>query len=182
MDTILDPNCCCIAVQTAPFDVQVQLDALQRRCGLAAGAMVQFVGVVRGQEVQALELEHYPGMTEKALTAIAQAAQQRFQLLAISVIHRVGRLLQGESIVLVAVAAAHRRAAFEGAHFVMDYLKTQAPFWKKEHLRNGASRWVDARATDDSALARWLTYPEHPKTNACAERVHCGCAAPQPHR
>ena len=104
--------------------------------------------------VSAMELEHYPGMTEQAIEAMIDEAVRRFELRAVRVIHRVGTILPGEQIVLVAVGAMHRRAAFQGCEFLMDYLKTQAPFWKKETTPDGA-RWVDARVADDAALARW---------------------------
>jgi molybdopterin synthase catalytic subunit len=101
-----------------------------------------------------MELEHYPGMTERAIEAMIDEATTRFELLGARVIHRVGRLLPADQIVLVAVASPHRRAAFQACEFLMDYLKTQAPFWKKEHTPEGA-RWVDARVADDEALQRW---------------------------
>ncbi|MDR0458443.1 MAG: molybdenum cofactor biosynthesis protein MoaE [Burkholderiaceae bacterium] len=149
-----------ISIQTADFDAGVELTRL--RAGDAqAGAACCFVGAVRdhhadsaGAGVLALELEHYPGMTERAITAMADQALHRFALRGARVIHRIGRLAPSEQIVLVAVTAMHRGAAFQGCEFLMDYLKTQAPFWKKEITPNGA-RWVDARADDDAALARW---------------------------
>jgi molybdopterin synthase catalytic subunit len=122
------------------------------------GAVVAFVGTVRdrseGADVSRMELEHYPGMTEKAIDAMIDAATARFDIRAARVIHRVGVLDAQDQIVLVAVTSAHRGSAFEACEFLMDYLKTQAPFWKKEHTPQGA-RWVDARSHDDAALQRW---------------------------
>ena len=120
--------------------------------------MASFVGLVRGDKsaggIQAMTLEHYPGMTEKALAEIVAEARRRWPLIAVRVIHRVGRLLPGDRIVLVAVSSSHRQAAFAGCEFIMDYLKTRAPFWKREETALG-SRWVDARESDDDALRRW---------------------------
>ena len=120
--------------------------------------VASFTGLVRGHaredDVSALTLEHYPGMTERAIEAMIADAESRFGVKQALVIHRVGRLLPGERIVLVAVAASHRREAFQACEFLMDYLKTHAPFWKKEATPQG-ERWVDARVADDAALARW---------------------------
>jgi len=141
-----------IRIQTEDFDVSTELAAIQSD---GVGAMVSFVGVVRpDQGVTHMELEHYPGMTEKSLTAIAQQAIERWQLNNVVIIHRVGVLEASEQIVLVAAASAHRGTAFSGCEFIMDYLKTDAPFWKKETGANGA-RWVDARSSDRSALDKW---------------------------
>jgi molybdopterin synthase catalytic subunit len=122
------------------------------------GAVAAFVGTVRdrndGQGVNSMELEHYPGMTERAIEAMIDAAMQRFDIRAARVIHRVGPLEPLDQIVLVVVTSAHRGQAFQACEFLMDYLKTQAPFWKKEHTPEG-SRWVDARVADDDALRRW---------------------------
>ena len=146
-----------IRVQTEAFDPGVEVNALHA-ANAGVGAVVSFVGYVRdfndGRDVAGMFLEHYPGMTEKAITAIAKAAVQRFGLLGVRVVHRVGLLQPLNQIVLVAVAAVHRGEAFAGCEFVMDYLKTQAPFWKKEQTPQGA-RWVDARVSDDAAMARW---------------------------
>jgi len=149
-----------VRIQTADFDVAAELAAL-RDGDLGIGAVASFVGTVRerghpagGEPVQALELEHYPGMTEKSIEAMIDAAHARFDIRGACVVHRVGRLLPGDQIVLVAVASAHRGQAFQACEFIMDYLKTQAPFWKKETTPSGA-RWVDARVADDEALARW---------------------------
>jgi molybdopterin synthase catalytic subunit len=146
-----------VRIQEADFDVGAELAALQDG-RTDVGAVASFVGCVRGHtredDVCALALEHYPGMTERAIEAMIAEAEARFRLQAARVVHRVGRLLPGERIVLVAVAAPHRREAFQGCEFLMDYLKTHAPFWKKETTPQG-ERWVDARVADDAALARW---------------------------
>lgn len=141
-----------VSVQTADFDVAAETDALSALDEV--GAVASFVGIVRGGEVQAMTLEHYPGMTERALQDIVEDAQRRWQLDAVRVIHRVGRLLPGDRIVFVGVAGRHRGEAFAACEFIIDYLKTRAPFWKKEETASGA-RWVDARETDDTAAARW---------------------------
>jgi molybdopterin synthase catalytic subunit len=146
-----------IAVQTEDFDVNAEMQRL-RHNNAAIGAVTAFVGLVRdindGDRVATMTLEHYPGMTEKSLADIAEQAQQRWQLQGITIIHRVGRLNPTEQIVLVLTASAHRQAAFASAEFIMDYLKSQAPFWKKEETPQGA-RWVDARESDETALTRW---------------------------
>ena len=149
-----------IAIQTADFDVSAELAAL-RAGDHGVGAVCCFVGTVRDRNagdgagtVAAMELEHYPGMTEKSIEAMAQAAFERFDILGARVIHRVGVLAPPDQIVLVAVTSAHRGQSFLACEFLMDYLKTQAPFWKKETTPTGA-RWVDARVSDDAALARW---------------------------
>ena len=150
-----------VRIQAADFDVGAELAALQGS-RTDVGAVASFVGCVRGRtqelgredDVSALTLEHYPGMTERAIEAMIVEAEARFGVLCALVIHRVGRLLPGERIVLVAVASSHRRDAFQACEFLMDYLKTHAPFWKKEATPQG-ERWVDARVADDAALARW---------------------------
>ncbi|HMO49000.1 MAG TPA: molybdenum cofactor biosynthesis protein MoaE [Rubrivivax sp.] len=146
-----------VSVQHADFDLSVETAALRAGDG-GVGAVVSFVGTVRehsgGRALRSMELEHYPGMTEAAIEAMIDAAQQRFDIRAARVVHRVGVLQPGEQIVLVAVSAAHRGQAFQACEFLMDYLKTQAPFWKKENTAEGA-RWVDARSDDDAALERW---------------------------
>ena len=144
-----------IAIQTQDFVLQNELDALCEG-DAAAGAVTSFVGLVRawGEGSEALELEHYPGMTEKSIEAMIDEAHRRFDFYAARVVHRVGRLLPADQIVLVAVASAHRGESFKACEFLMDYLKTQAPFWKKEQTPEGA-QWVDARVSDDVALARW---------------------------
>jgi molybdopterin synthase catalytic subunit len=146
-----------VRVQTADFDVGREIAAL--RAGDArVGAVASFVGTVRdvndAAAVSTLTLEHYPGMTEKALAAIVDDAKGRFDILEVLVVHRVGELKPTDQIVLVVVTGAHREAAFDACRFLMDYLKTKAPFWKKEVTPDGA-RWVDARASDDEAAARW---------------------------
>ena len=144
-------------IQTEDFDLTTEIDRL-RRDDAGVGAVVAFVGTVRdrsdGAHVAAMELEHYPGMTEASIEAMIDAAFGRFDLRAARVIHRVGPLMPKDQIVLVAVSSAHRGEAFQACEFLMDYLKTQAPFWKKETTPEGA-RWVDARVSDDAALARW---------------------------
>ena len=146
-----------IAVQTDDFDVSQEL-AQMRAANPAIGAVVNFVGLVRdrndGQDVRSMELEHYPGMTEKSLQAIAEQAQQRWHLIDAVIIHRVGVLQPLDQIVMVAAASAHRGEAFAACEFMMDYLKTEAPFWKKEH-RAGGAVWVDAKDSDEAALDRW---------------------------
>lgn len=146
-----------VSIQTQDFDVSQELAAL-RQGDARVGAVCSFVGTVRerneGSQVSSMELEHYPGMTEKAIEAMLAQAQQRFDIYAARVIHRVGLLQPQEQIVLVAVTSAHRGMSFQACEFLMDYLKTQAPFWKKEVTPEGA-RWVDARVSDDQALARW---------------------------
>ncbi len=146
-----------VRIQNSPFDAQAEVDAL-REGDLEVGAVVTFVGTVRdvndGDAVATLELEHYPGMTEKALEAIVDEARARFDVRGVLVIHRVGVLAPAEPIVLVAVTSAHRGEAFEACRFVMDYLKTRAPFWKKERTPAG-DRWVEARDSDEDAAARW---------------------------
>jgi molybdopterin synthase catalytic subunit len=146
-----------VRIQTGPFDAQAEADAL-RRGDHDVGAVVTFVGTVRdvneGDAVATLELEHYPGMTEKALEAIEAEARQRFDVRGIVIVHRVGPLAPGDPIVLVAVTGAHRGAAFDACRFVMDYLKTRAPFWKKERTPQG-DRWVEARDSDEDAAAAW---------------------------
>ena len=146
-----------VSIQTPDFDLSAEVAAL--RAGDArVGAVCAFVGTVRdrndGQSVSTMELEHYPGMTEKAIEAMIDAAHQRFDVHGVRVIHRVGVLQPQDQIVLVAVTSAHRGESFQACEFLMDYLKTQAPFWKKEQTPEGA-RWVDARVSDDAALARW---------------------------
>ena len=146
-----------VRVQVADFDVSSELAAL-RESDPEVGAVVSFVGVVRdrndGTAVSRLTLEHYPGMTERSIEAMVDAALLRFDVRAARVVHRVGPLMPLDQIVLVAVSAAHRGPAFAACEFLMDYLKTQAPFWKKEETPEG-SRWVDARVADDAAARRW---------------------------
>ncbi|WP_162063266.1 molybdopterin synthase catalytic subunit MoaE [Vibrio taketomensis] len=149
----MDPR---VLVQVEDFNVGDEYQALAQ--SNASGAIVTFVGKVRdmnlGDDVVGLSLEHYPGMTEKALAEICDEAEQRWPLEAIRVIHRVGDMTTGDQIVFVGVASAHRGAAFEACEFVMDYLKTKAPFWKKERTTE-ATRWVDSRDSDTKAAERW---------------------------
>ncbi|POB04394.1 molybdopterin synthase catalytic subunit MoaE [Halopseudomonas oceani] len=146
-----------IEVQQDHFDPGERLNRLHAD-HLGVGAVVGFVGYVRdyneGDAVAGMWLEHYPGMTEKALAGIVEQAQTRWPLLDVQVLHRVGQLEPGEPIVFVGVASAHRQAAFEANAFIMDYLKTRAPFWKREATPDG-ERWVEARDSDEQALARW---------------------------
>ena len=146
-----------VRIQTEDFDVSQALADL-RAGDKRVGAVCSFVGTVRdrneGSQVASLELEHYPGMTEKSIEGMMAQARDRFDIHAALVIHRVGLLQPLDQIVLVAVTSAHRGQSFQACEFLMDYLKTQAPFWKKEQTPGGA-RWVDARVSDDQALARW---------------------------
>jgi len=150
-----------IRVQTEDFDVSGEVMRL-RLSNPKIGAVVTFLGTVRdmndGSSVAAMELEHYPGMTEKALEDIVAQAKARWPIDEALVIHRVGPLMPLDQIVLVAVTSAHRGEAFAACEFIIDYLKTQAPFWKKEQTPEGA-RWVDARVTDDQAMAKWDMKP-----------------------
>jgi molybdopterin synthase catalytic subunit len=147
-----------IKVQEQDFDISVETAALRAQSGAGVGAVALFIGTVRdmndGASVSTMTLEHYPGMTEKSLLAICAKAQARWKIFEPLVIHRVGELQTSDQIVLVAVASAHRGEAFAACEFIMDYLKTDAPFWKKEQTPEGA-RWVDARVTDDQALRKW---------------------------
>lgn len=146
-----------IRIQEADFDLTTEVKAL-RQNDPRVGAVVAFIGTVRdmndGSKVEGLMLEHYSGMTEKALEEIITQAKSRWDIYKTLVIHRVGSLQPEDQIVLVAVTSAHRGEAFAACEFIMDYLKTAAPFWKKEETPEGA-RWVDARVTDDAAMARW---------------------------
>ncbi len=149
-----------VSIRREDFDVSAEIAALRADDG-GVGAVAVFVGTVRERAageaatVTSMELEHYPGMTESAIEAMVDAAFARFDLRAARVVHRVGVLAAREQIVLVAVASAHRAHAFDACGFLMDYLKTQAPFWKKETTADGNATWVDARQADDAALARW---------------------------
>ena len=146
-----------VSIQSEDFDLAAVVAAL-RSGDAAIGAVATFIGTVRdrndGRGVSAMELEHYPGMTERAIESMIDAAIARFGIRGARVVHRIGLLQPQDQIMMVAVAAAHRGEAFQACEFLMDYLKTQAPFWKKEATPEGA-RWVDARSTDDAALARW---------------------------
>ena len=152
-----------VSIQTKDFDLADEVAAL-RRADKRVGAVCSFVGTVRDRNadssesatapIESMELEHYPGMTEKAIEAMIDEAQRRFGIYAVRVIHRVGLLRPLDQIVMVAVTSAHRGESFKACEFLMDYLKTQAPFWKKEQTPEGG-RWVDARVSDDAALARW---------------------------
>jgi len=156
-----------VSVQEADFDAGAEIAALSHGRH-EVGAVASFIGLVRADKtdgskvgagdaaVQAMTLEHYPAMTETALEAIVTEARGRWDISGVRVIHRVGRLLPGDRIVLVAVASAHRGEAFAACEFIMDYLKTRAPFWKKEETTEGG-RWVDVRESDDHAAGRWKT-------------------------
>jgi molybdopterin synthase catalytic subunit len=146
-----------ICLQPENFDAAAEAAELTRG-RTDVGAIVTFVGICRGDEsgepIEALTLEHYPGMAEGEIRGHVEEARRRWPLLGITVIHRYGRMKPGENIVLVAVASSHRQAAFAAAEFVMDYLKTQAPFWKQVESKSG-NAWVEAKASDDAATARW---------------------------
>jgi molybdopterin synthase catalytic subunit len=146
-----------VSIQTQDFDLSTEVARLREQ-DKRVGAICTFVGTVRdrndGQSISTMELEHYPGMTEKSIEAMIDEAFKRFDIYAARVIHRVGLLQPLDQIVLVAVTSAHRGESFQACEFLMDYLKTQAPFWKKEQTPEGA-RWVDARVSDDAALAKW---------------------------
>ena len=146
-----------VQIQTQDFNLSTEVEAL-RANDPSVGAVASFIGLVRdrndGLGVSAMELEHYHGMTERAIEAMIDEAHRRFDIRGARVIHRVGPLLPMDQIVLVAVSSSHRGTAFQACEFIMDYLKTQAPFWKKEQTSEGA-RWVDARVSDDAAAARW---------------------------
>ena len=148
-----------VRIQTEDFDLSAEVAALRAQ-DPRVGAVCTFLGTVRDRtagtpgSISSMELEHYPGMTEKAIEAMIDQAMQRFDIYGARVIHRVGLLQPLDQIVLVAVTSAHRGLSFQACEFLIDYLKTQAPFWKKEQTAEGA-RWVDARVSDDAALARW---------------------------
>ncbi len=147
-----------VRVQEAPFDIGAEMAALTAgRTDI--GGIGSFVGTVRdtaaGRPITQMTLEHYPGMTEQAMAAIAAEAERRWNLLGCTLVHRVGALSPGEGIVLVLAAAPHRQAALDATGFLIDWLKTRAPFWKKERFSDGAERWVQARETDDAAADRW---------------------------
>ncbi|XXG27466.1 MAG: molybdopterin synthase catalytic subunit MoaE [Ferrovum myxofaciens] len=151
------PNQMTLSVQTSDFDIGAEIQQLQGHCP-GAGALVSFLGTVRDMSEEAaitqLWIEHYPGMTEKSLEAILEEARSRWTLLGVRVIHRIGALAPGDSIVLVIVASAHRGPAFEACAFIMDYLKTRAMFWKKEQFPE-KEVWVDARTSDEQVAQRW---------------------------
>lgn len=146
-----------IRVGEADFSLDAEIDRVRRESP-RAGGIASFVGVVRdrndGERVTRMTLEHYPGMTERSLLRIAEQARARFGLIDVIVVHRVGPLEVGDRIVLCLVSAEHRGAAFEGCEYIMDWLKTEAPFWKRERTDSG-ERWVDARESDEAAKARW---------------------------
>lgn len=159
-----------VSIQAADFDLGAEVAALRAQ-DPRVGAVCCFVGTVRDRTagehgcIASMALEHYPGMTEKSIEAMIDVAQQRFDIFAARVIHRVGLLAPLDQIVMVAVTSAHRGESFQACEFLMDYLKTQAPFWKKEQTPTGA-RWVDARVSDDAALAKWGIALENTSFNA----------------
>ncbi|MBU3031789.1 molybdenum cofactor biosynthesis protein MoaE [Paracoccus marinaquae] len=142
-------------LQTAPFDLAAELQGFGT--GADQGAQVTFTGIVRDDSgrMAALEIEHYPGMTERAMNDYGAEAARRFGLIDWRIVHRYGRLEVGEAIMMVATAARHRAAAFEAAEYLMDWLKSRAPFWKREIARDGTGQWVEAKDSDEDALARW---------------------------
>ena len=152
-----------IRIQTEDFDITKEINALKdERSKLGkqdVGAIVTFTGTVRDMAgttpISSMSLEHYPGMTEKELEQIAEEANKRWPLLGTTIIHRIGELAPGDNIVLVVTLSSHRHAAFEAADFLMDFLKSKAPFWKKEQPLEGDANWVDARDSDKQALSRW---------------------------
>lgn len=148
-----------VKIQTEDFDINAEIKRLTAG-DKNIGAVVSFIGLCRDEDgsLSALELEHYPGMAEAEISRIAEQAIERFELNGITAIHRYGKIAPGENIVLVVAACGHRQAAFDGANFLMDFLKTRAPFWKKEHAADGqAGDWVDAKDSDDDALSKWDT-------------------------
>ena len=146
-----------VLIQAACFDISTEIETLRAQ-DKRIGAICTFIGTVRdrndGLNVSSMELEHYPGMTEKAIEAMIDEALERFDIFGARVVHRIGLLQPLDPVVLVAVTSSHRGESFKACEFLMDYLKTQAPFWKKEQTPGGA-RWVDARVSDDTALAKW---------------------------
>lgn len=145
-----------VRIQSEDFDLESEINHLKQFGDI--GAVASFTGLCRdeGGKLAALELEHYPGMAEAQVTQICEQAKERFSLIAITAIHRYGKIAPSENIVLVIAASSHRQASFDGANFVMDFLKTDAPFWKKEHLKDGSSsEWVDAKDKDDAAKDKW---------------------------
>ena len=146
-----------VRVQPQDFDAGIEIAQLGR-AGAGAGAIASFVGIVRSDPsapIAAMVLEHYPGMTERQIAMIAAEAETRFALTGCTIIHRFGRLAPGAQIVFVGTAAPHRKAALDGVTYLMDWLKTHAPFWKQEVLEDGTERWVQPKGTDDAAVAKW---------------------------
>jgi molybdopterin synthase catalytic subunit len=147
-----------VAIVSEPLDITAEIERVTTGRG-DIGAVVTFTGLCRDEDgrLEALELEHYPGMAEAEVTRIAEQAAKRWDVSDVTVLHRHGKVKPGETIVLVVTASKHRHAAFESAEFIMDFLKTHAPFWKKEHTAAGAVAWVSAKASDDDAEERWNT-------------------------
>jgi molybdopterin synthase catalytic subunit len=152
-----------ISIQEADFDLAVELDALRRQSP-ETGALVSFTGLVRdisdSEKIESLYLEHYPGMCEKALEKIVSEARQRWSLLGVRVVHRIGKLKPNEQIVLVATSSQHRADAFAACEFIIDYLKTAAPFWKREQTAHGA-HWLDTKTSDEQRMQRWFPQGEN---------------------
>jgi len=152
-----------VRIQREAFDAAAEVQALPAGC-TDIGGVVTFTGLVRGEtplgRLASMTLEHYPGMTEAELAGIEEEAKRRFDLADSLIVHRYGELRPGDPIVLVVTASRHRRAAFAAAEFLMDYLKTRAPFWKKETRADGSTSWVEAHGSDDEAVARWASPPE----------------------
>ena len=150
-----------IRIQTEPFDPGAEMASLASSCGGAAGGIGCFVGLVRadpatdGRTLRTLTLEHYPGMTERAIAELAELAERRFGLLGCTIVHRIGPLGLGEPIVLVLAAAPHRAATLDATAFLIDWLKTRATFWKRQDYDDGSHEWVEARGADDEAAGRW---------------------------
>jgi molybdopterin synthase catalytic subunit len=143
-----------VRIHAEDFDINTEIARLKARSDV--GAVVTFTGVVRrDSDIQLMMLEHYPGMTEREIARHVTEAQSRWPLLGVTIVHRIGRLMPGDNIVLVAVASSHRQEAFAAAEFLMDYLKTRAPFWKCEE-RSGVREWVNAQEADETAVSRWL--------------------------
>ncbi|BCP52947.1 molybdenum cofactor biosynthesis protein MoaE [Kaistia sp. 32K] len=145
-----------VAIVSEPLDITAEIERVTTGRG-DIGAVVTFTGLCRDEDgrLEALELEHYPGMAEAEVSRIAEQAAKRWEITDVTVLHRHGKVKPGEVIVLVVTASRHRHAAFESAEFIMDFLKTHAPFWKKEHTASGAVAWVDAKSSDDQAEERW---------------------------
>ena len=167
-----------ILVQDAAFDMAAETASLTAG-RVDVGGIASFLGICRGDDgLTALVLEHYPGMTERAIARIAEQAEARWPLTGCTIIHRTGRILPGQPIVLVLTASAHRAAALESCAFLIDWLKTRAPFWKREEFADGASRWVEAKAEDDAAADRWSEAATSPATGASATLSAPGASAP----
>ncbi|MCP4273034.1 MAG: molybdenum cofactor biosynthesis protein MoaE [Gammaproteobacteria bacterium] len=150
-----------IAIQEEDFSIESLFEQIKQQAGINAGAISTFTGLVREKDqpgqapLTALKLEHYPGMTEKALTAIAKDAKKQFSLSSIVIVHRIGKLEVGDRIVFVGTSSEHRKSAFNGCQFIMDYLKNDAPFWKKEFRKDGSESWVEQKQSDVNTIKNW---------------------------